>query len=440
MAIEGESLEQAKRHPDVVKNIIKKDGRHNALPYTPSNPPPYPVTSVNGQIGDVTIPSTEGSRVWYATCSTGSGTGAKVATSSTGDFQLTTGAMVRVLFSNSNTAANPTISIDGSTAKSIRPISSASGMDYMWRAGEVVDIVYDGSNFVASDCGKASTSFYGVTSLSSAVDSTSEAVAATPKAVKDAYDKASAAYSSSNPPPYPVTSVNGKTGAASLTASDVGAVDKTGDTMSGELESTSYFTRKLSSAPVADTTTYYATRLKDQNNTYRGGLAFFRSSTYGDGIRIVHAKTVNGTTITHTASLYIGDSGTPYVVFSYPSAWRTGLGVSADYKAGDTVSFTTTGDETYTRWAGDWRNTTDLYFTIPLTKPFGNLSASVTGTVFVCSNGTRNTVTLSNLSSVVCYNSPSGIVVRLRWASAPAFAVSYQPVTVQPYGFTITFS
>ena len=34
-------------------------------------------------------------------------------------------------------------------------------------------------------------------------------------------------YSASNPPPYPVTSVNGSTGAVSLNASDVGAVSKT---------------------------------------------------------------------------------------------------------------------------------------------------------------------------------------------------------------------
>lgn len=42
-------------------------------------------------------------------------------------------------------------------------------------------------------------------------------------------------YSASNPPPYPVTSVNSKTGAVSLTASDVDAVAKSGDTMTGSL-------------------------------------------------------------------------------------------------------------------------------------------------------------------------------------------------------------
>ena len=183
--------------------------------FSPSNPPPYPVTSVNGQTGDVSISTGAGS-IWYATCGTASAVGAKTATSATGDFSLTTGAMVRVLFGSSNTAANPTLSIDGSTAKSIRPVSGASGMDYMWKAGEVIDLVYDGSNFVMTKGGKADTSFYGVTKLSNSTSSTDTNMAATPKAVKDTMDVAAAAYSASNPPPYPVTSVNGETGAVNV--------------------------------------------------------------------------------------------------------------------------------------------------------------------------------------------------------------------------------
>ena len=42
-------------------------------------------------------------------------------------------------------------------------------------------------------------------------------------------------YSASNPPPYPVTSVNGDTGAVSLSAADVGALSTTGGTMTGAL-------------------------------------------------------------------------------------------------------------------------------------------------------------------------------------------------------------
>lgn len=42
-------------------------------------------------------------------------------------------------------------------------------------------------------------------------------------------------YSASNPPPYPVISVNGDTGVVNLTASDVGALPITGGTMTGAL-------------------------------------------------------------------------------------------------------------------------------------------------------------------------------------------------------------
>lgn len=51
-------LEQALRHPDVIRNEIKQNGRRAVTEaYSPDNPPPYPVTSVNGQTGDVNIPS-----------------------------------------------------------------------------------------------------------------------------------------------------------------------------------------------------------------------------------------------------------------------------------------------------------------------------------------------------------------------------------------------
>nr|DAM67005.1 MAG TPA: hypothetical protein [Caudoviricetes sp.] len=42
-------------------------------------------------------------------------------------------------------------------------------------------------------------------------------------------------YSATNPPPYPVKSVNNKTGAVTLSASDVGAVNISGDVMEGGL-------------------------------------------------------------------------------------------------------------------------------------------------------------------------------------------------------------
>ena len=272
----------------IVKNGVTywlKDEKARALIkecYSPSNPPPtpsglLPPGGTTGQVpkkrsnSDYDIEWADESggggatNTWYATCSTDAGVGGKTAVSATGDFSLVTGSMVRVLFSKANIALNPTLSVDGSTVKNIRPVSTASGMDYMWKAGEVVDLVYDGSNFVMTKGGKADTSFYGITKLSNSTNSSATDVAATSKAVKDVKDAIPAAssatpqdlgtpaagsssdysradhvhkmpnasdvglgnvdnvqqYSASNPPPYPVTSVFGRTGDVSLLASDL---------------------------------------------------------------------------------------------------------------------------------------------------------------------------------------------------------------------------
>lgn len=55
MAID-DSLERARLHPDVLKNLAKNKKLKVSEAYSEDNPPPYPVTSVNGQTGAVTIP------------------------------------------------------------------------------------------------------------------------------------------------------------------------------------------------------------------------------------------------------------------------------------------------------------------------------------------------------------------------------------------------
>ena len=88
----------------------------------------------------------------YATCATAAATAAKVAyiqgeTSSSG-FTLVTGVTVHVKFTNANTATSPTLSINGTTAKSINcSYSQLLGeTDYnYWEVGEVVTLTYDGT-------------------------------------------------------------------------------------------------------------------------------------------------------------------------------------------------------------------------------------------------------------------------------------------------------
>lgn len=90
----------------------------------------------------------------YCTCSTDSSTVEKTITVT--GFVLETGARVTVKFSNSNTAKNPTLNVyNGSAytgAKEIKYRGTSSVSDssnyYRWQAGDVVDLVYDGTYWV----------------------------------------------------------------------------------------------------------------------------------------------------------------------------------------------------------------------------------------------------------------------------------------------------
>ena len=126
--------------------------------------------------------------LFYAACSTASSTAAKVA--SCAGFSLSTGAAVAVKFTNTNTASSPTLNVNSTGAKSIKKYGSTGPDTYMWNAGAVVEFFYDGTYWVMVNGTTATTTYYGLTKLSSSVSSTSTTLAATPYAVKQAYDKA----------------------------------------------------------------------------------------------------------------------------------------------------------------------------------------------------------------------------------------------------------
>lgn len=131
--------------------------------------------------------------IFYGTSDTASATQEKAATVS-GLTALFAGLQVRIRFTNAQTYnGQPTLNVNSLGAKAITLRGSTVGIRYMWMAGEIVDFVYDGTNFVSVEGGIASTTYYGVTKLSTATNSTSTALAATPSAVKAAYDRATSA-------------------------------------------------------------------------------------------------------------------------------------------------------------------------------------------------------------------------------------------------------
>lgn len=90
----------------------------------------------------------------YGTCYTASGTANKTVTVT--GFVLETGARVTVKFFDSNTASNPTLNVDNGSgytgAKAIKYRGTSSVSDssnyYRWQSGDIVDFVYDGTNWV----------------------------------------------------------------------------------------------------------------------------------------------------------------------------------------------------------------------------------------------------------------------------------------------------
>ena len=85
---------------------------------------------------------------WYGTSSTAAATAAKVA--ATTDVRLGTlavGQKVRIKFTNANTAAAPTLNVDGKGAKAIKAYGTTAPT-VMWEAGDVVDFTYDGTNWI----------------------------------------------------------------------------------------------------------------------------------------------------------------------------------------------------------------------------------------------------------------------------------------------------
>lgn len=130
--------------------------------------------------------------VWYATCPTGTATATKVVTTTSGDFALTAGNTVSVTFTyTGDTSVNCSLNVDGSGAvRAIAAEYSGSISNPIWSAGDTIAFTYDGTYFRAINARKASTGAYGKTVLNTSTSSTSVTEAATPSAVKAAYDLA----------------------------------------------------------------------------------------------------------------------------------------------------------------------------------------------------------------------------------------------------------
>lgn len=132
--------------------------------------------------------STTNQKTWYGTCSTSAGTVTKVVNCE--GFELTDGVHLSVLFTSANTTSAIYLNVNSTGQKRVYLTKSSGELAYMWKGGELVDFVYADGVWLMVASATADTTYYGLTKLSSSTSSTSTSVAATPSAVKAAYDLA----------------------------------------------------------------------------------------------------------------------------------------------------------------------------------------------------------------------------------------------------------
>ncbi len=83
----------------------------------------------------------------YGTCATAAGTAAKtVNIDFSGSLTLFTGLSIKVKFNNANTAASPTLNVNGTGAKSI--VAPGFTGTVTWSANQILDLTYNGSQWV----------------------------------------------------------------------------------------------------------------------------------------------------------------------------------------------------------------------------------------------------------------------------------------------------
>lgn len=128
--------------------------------------------------------------VWYGTCGTAASTQVKVVTcSSFPASALKAGTILIVKFTNQQTYNGaPILNVNGTGNVDVKVYGTTASARYEWYKGEVVQFVHDGTNWIITQRGRATTSYYGVTKLNQSLVSTSSSVATTPYAVNKAME------------------------------------------------------------------------------------------------------------------------------------------------------------------------------------------------------------------------------------------------------------
>ena len=128
-------------------------------------------TSANGLMTSTDKTKVNATNIAYGTCSTAAATAAKVVTiSGNTNWTLTTGSLVTVFFSYTNSASNPTLNVNGTGAKSIwynTSLITTSALSCAGTANRVINFIYDGTQYVFIGWSVDNNSTYSIATSSS---------------------------------------------------------------------------------------------------------------------------------------------------------------------------------------------------------------------------------------------------------------------------------
>lgn len=145
----------------------------------------YLTTSDNRFIGKGTLENVIAGKnldgIYYGTCSTGATTQEKAVTCA--GYRLQEGNVIYVKMTNGNTYNGVAkLNVNGTGAKDISK-GPDTATRYYWTAGELVCFVYDGTNYIMTNKGVASGTYYGITKLITGATNTSTSSALTPNSL-----------------------------------------------------------------------------------------------------------------------------------------------------------------------------------------------------------------------------------------------------------------
>lgn len=283
-------------------------------------------------------PAGKNGKAYYGTCTTAASTQAKVVTCS--DFVLETGAIITVKFTNAQTYnGTATLNVNSTGAINICRVGTTTTTRYYWSAGEVVDFVYDGTNYVMEGKGLATTTYYGVTKLSSSTSSTSTSLAATPSAVKSAYDlansKQDALVSGTN-----IKTINGESilGEGNITISSGGTVASTDVRVNGTSITSNGVANLVTQSAYNSSTNKIATKndIPTNNNQLTNGAGYITGISKSDvttalGYTPYNSTNPNGYTSNTGTITGVSANGTSIAtsgVANIPPATTTRYGVT----------------------------------------------------------------------------------------------------------------